>query len=39
MGVEGEDLTPMDFENISKKVVFLVSSGKKTNFTTFGPPR
>ena len=29
---------PLGFENFSKKIVFLISSGKKTDFTTFAPP-
>jgi len=27
-----------EFENFSKNAVFLISRGKKTNFTTYGPP-
>jgi len=32
-------LAPLDLYIVAKKFVFLVSSGKKTNFTTFGPLR
>jgi len=32
-------LAPLDLYIAAKKFVFLVSSGKKTNFTTFGPLR
>jgi len=36
----GRGLRPLDLENFSKKVVvFLVSGEKKTNFSTFGPPK
>jgi len=37
MGIGKGGLAPLVFENVSKKVVFLVSRGKKTNFTTFCP--
>jgi len=36
MGIGRGGLDPLDFENFSKKVVFLVSSEKKS--FTFGPP-
>jgi len=32
-----EPLAPLEFENFSKNLVFVVSSGKKTNFSIFGP--
>jgi len=31
--------SPWIFKTLAKKVVFLVSSGKKRNFATFHPPR
>ena len=32
-----EAKTPLDFEMISKKLLFLQFRGEKVNFTTFGP--
>jgi len=38
MGVGGGQLLPMDFENFNKKVVFLISSGKKQILPLFPCP-
>jgi len=38
-GGQGDLGHPWILKILSKKIVFLVSSGKKTNFTTFGLPR
>jgi len=37
MGIGNEGLGPLNFENFSKKIVFLVSSAKNI-FTIFGSP-
>jgi len=34
-----EGLDPLDFENFSKRMVFLVSSGKKQTSPLLAPPR
>jgi len=42
MGVGTGDrgaLSPLDFENFSKKGCFLSVECEKTNFSTFGPPK
>jgi len=36
--LEGGANPPWILKYVEKKVAFLVSSGKKSNFTTFGPP-